>query len=46
MAGTVTVYRAGTYTLTVQVDGVDVIGSPFSSLEIEPTTISAPSCVA
>ena len=45
MAGTVTVSRAGTYTLTVQVDGDDVIGSPTEYLEIEPTTLYAPNCV-
>ena len=45
MAGTVNVYRAGTYTLTVQVDSDDVIGSPTEYLEIEPTTLYAPNCV-
>ena len=36
MTGTVTIQRAGTYTLTVQIDSVNVIGSPYSSLEVEP----------
>lgn len=46
MTGQVTIYRAGTYTLTIQVNGVNVIGSPFSSLEVQPTSLHAPTCVA
>lgn len=45
MAATVTVQRAGSYSLTVQVDGYDVVDSPFFVLEIEPTTLDAPTCV-
>ena len=45
MIGTLTILRAGTYTLTVLVDDVDVITSPFSYLEVEPYNLYAPSCV-
>lgn len=45
MQGKVTVKRAGTYTLTVQVDYVNVVGSPFSSLEVTPTSLDGFSCV-
>lgn len=38
--------RAGEYTVTVEVDGTDVIGSPYSSLEVYPTALYAPNCVA
>ena len=46
MTGTVAIQRAGTYTLTVQIDSVNVIGSPYSSLEVEPYNINAPTSVA
>ena len=45
MAATVTLQRAGTYSLTVLIDNIDVIGSPYEFLEIEPTAIHAPSCI-
>ena len=34
MTGTVTVHRAGTYSLSVLVNGVDVVDSPFYFLEV------------
>ena len=46
MTATVTIQRAGTYILNTLVDSIDVTGSPFSYLEIKPTTLHAPSCVA
>ena len=46
MTAQVNIRRAGTYSLTTQVDGIDVIGSPFEFLEVYPTTLHAPSCVA
>ena len=45
MAASVTVKRAGSYLLTVLVNGADVIGSPYSFLDIQPTTISGPACI-
>ena len=46
MTASVTILRAGTYLITVQVDGIDVIGSPYEHLEIEPTSILPSNCVA
>ena len=45
MTGSVTIERAGTYTLTVQIDDSDVIGSPFEFIEVTPSSLSAPNCV-
>lgn len=45
MSATVSIYWAGTHTLTVQVDYKNVISSPLSPLEIEPYTISAANCL-
>ena len=44
MTSTFTIYRAGSYLVTVQIDGVDVVGSPYT-LEVEPTAIDATHCV-
>ena len=44
MTGSVTIYRAGTYILSIQVYGTNVIGSPHSFLEVEPATIDATKC--
>ena len=44
MTGSVTIERAGTYSLTVEIDGTDVIGSPYEFLEVVPSAVSAPSC--
>lgn len=41
MTGTLTVMRAGSYRLTIQIDGVNIIGSPFTHLEVEPFTLVA-----
>ena len=46
MASTVTIQRAGTYSLTVMIDSIDVISSPYNYLEIAPTTIEGTNCVA
>ena len=43
---TVPIVWAGTYTVTVEVDGTNVVGSPYTSLEVHPTVLSAPECVA
>ena len=45
MTGTVTVERAGTHTMTVQINSVNVIGSPFSFLDVGFTTFSGSKCV-
>ena len=37
--------RAGAYTLKVEVDGQDVINSPYALLEMQPDSISAQNCV-
>lgn len=46
MSASISIQRAGTYSLTTSVDGIHVIGSPFAYLEVTPTTLHAPSCVA
>lgn len=43
---TVPIVIAGTYTVTVKVDSTNVIDSPYSHLEVSPTTLSAPESVA
>jgi hypothetical protein len=45
MTGSVTIYRAGSYTLRIKVNGVDIIGSPHYPFKIKPANIFAPSCV-
>ena len=46
MDGSVTIVRAGSYELSITIDGTDVIGSPLEYLKIRPDVISAPECVA
>lgn len=40
-----TIFRAGSFTLNVKVNGLDVRNSPWNVLEVRPTTLYAPSCV-
>ena len=46
MTGTVTLFKAATYRLSVKIDGVDILDSPYSSLEVEPGPLDATSSVA
>lgn len=46
MTASLTIRRAGTYRLYTKIDNTNVAGSPFSYLEVTPTSIHAPSCVA
>ena len=42
----ITLYRAGSYQLSVQVNGADVTDSPFTTqLKVRPTDLYAPACV-
>ena len=45
LAAAVNVKKAATYRLWVKVDGVNVIGSPFDFLEIEPAPLDASMCM-
>ena len=45
MTGSVTIKRAGTYTLSIQVNGRDIKGSPHFPFKVKPTRLYAPSCV-
>ena len=44
MAASVTIQRAGSYSITAIVDGTEVIGSTFSSVDFQPTTLNAAKC--
>lgn len=44
LAGSVTIYRAGDYELTITVDGSNVINSPHLYLQVEPEALYAPYC--
>ena len=44
MAGSMTIQRAGDYTLSISVDGVHVINSPHAYLEVAPAAIYGPFC--
>lgn len=43
--GSVTLKRAGVYTLSVKVNDEDVRGSPFTFLKVKPTFVYIPNCV-
>ena len=45
MTGSVTIKRAGSYTLCITVNGVNIIGSPHFPLNVKPVNIFVPSCV-
>jgi len=45
MTGSVIIKRAGTYTLSIKVNGIDIIGSPHFPFRVKPTSLHAPSCV-
>lgn len=45
LAAQVTVFRAGNFILHVLINGLDVVGSPFTPLEITPSEIYGPSCI-
>ena len=45
MTGSVTIQRAGSYTLYIKVNGFDIIGSPHSPFKVKPSILFAPSCV-
>ena len=46
MEGSVTVNRAGVFTLSVKVDGTDVISSPHvAELSVQPTDLYPANCV-
>ena len=45
MTGSVIIKRAGTYTLSIQVNGRDIKGSPHFPFKVEQTRLYAPFCV-
>lgn len=45
MTGQVTIYRAGEYTLNIQVNSLHISQSPHSPLQVKPTYLYAPYCV-
>jgi hypothetical protein len=40
-----TTYRSGLYSLSVKVNGLNVLNSPWSPVNVAPTELYAPSCV-
>lgn len=44
MTASVTIQRAGTYRLIIWINDVQVIGSPFDHLEVEPTDLDGSLC--
>ena len=46
MTGSVIIKRAGTYTLSIKVNGIHIKGSPHSFFSVKPTSLYAPSCVS
>lgn len=45
MRGTVQLYWGAAYTITITVDGVDIIGSPHKYLNYRPGSVYASNCV-
>ena len=45
MIGSMTIQRAGTYTLSITVGGIHIKGSPHSYFKIKPASLHAPYCV-
>jgi len=45
MSGSVIIKRAGTYTLSITVNGVHIKNSPHSPFKVKPASLYAPSCV-
>jgi hypothetical protein len=44
MTGSLTIKRAGTYTLSITVNGIHIKGSPHSFFKVKPASLYAPSC--
>ena len=42
--GSVTIQRAGSYTLSITVNGIDTVGSPHFPFKVNPANLFAPSC--
>lgn len=40
-----TIYKAGSFTLNVRVNSLDLEDSPFTPIEVSPTNLYAPSCI-
>ena len=45
MSGSVIIKRAGTYTLSITVNGFHIKNSPHSPFKVKPASLYAPSCV-
>ena len=45
MIGSVIIKRAGTYILSITVNGIHIKGSPHSFFKVKPASLYAPSCV-
>ena len=45
MTGSVRIKRAGTYSLSITINGVNIKGSPHLPFKVKPANLDAPSCV-